>query len=510
MTVKRILKSILTVISLAILAAVMVSCGGELRYSDSTEKLQSAIDKIQKAEEITDKRPDIKCTYSYMVSSEVGNKIYEMGIKNVLIMSGRGSADFKANRYNYYHGTSANESETFNYSNGKIYAELYNTDYTSPMTEEKFGEFTSDTKYSVDTEIFDMSDFEEVAVGKDKESGYDVIAFRSDKKTIKDKVIDFLGLRETDYVYGVSDVSMEIFIDKTGEIVEKKLIFTAKYYPEYDSLNSVTYDGVFTYRLDSKENVTVSDPYISDDVQEIADINTVYGFLEKSYGVLSTFTTLDATYREYIKNSDVDKNEYILENWVNFTEAYRDGKYTYGSIDTQYIKTKDTDGTVSNGMFIDENGFHSRSTAEDYEEVSGGEKPYSDFEFVTMIANTLASGMPLEKEVEKLRVTESDNEYIYTYSFTNEVVISYGEYLMSAFTASGEINISLEGQAFSVEKNETVIRVRKSDGCIISHSLKYDVWFGGSIRLESEFDMTVNASGDEVKVLSVSDWNKNS
>ncbi len=493
-------KLIITTAAVMFASALLIACG-KGGYSDAEADLSHAAGIIAGADEITAAKPDIECTYSYMASSTVNNVEYNVGFRNILKMTGRGTADFAANRYNYYYGTSSPSADTYNYTGGRLYSEYYNTLFCSQMSEQEFLEYTDGTSYAVDRELFDPACFGSVAVKGDRDKP-DEIIYRDENGTINKKIVDFFGFAETDYVYGVRNIEMTVKFAEDGSVSEKQITFTADYSTVNNPSGKITYDGNFYFKVDKTSDVAVITP----DTKNATEISTpelVDNFSDRAYGVLSTFTTLDATYNRYVRNSDYTGKEYILDNTVHFTEAYRNEKYYYGSLDLQRLKTPQSDETVSNGIFIDESGYHTRSTGAD--DVDDDEPPFSDYEFIAMVFQTLSGERCIESDMTNLRVEETEDTIIYKYSFTEDAVRGYGEYLLASFTESGS-GISLDSQSYFCEKNESVITVRKSDGCIISHTVDYNAVFGGSLRLESKFEMTVNATGDDVKVLTVSDW----
>lgn len=485
------------------LTAALCACGSG--FSDSEEELNRAAGLIADADDITNAIPDIECTYSYLATGTVNEAEYSLGYRNILIMTGRGTEGFAAGRYNYYYGTSSTLTATYNYYGGRLYTEYCDTLFCSPMSEEEFLEYTDSASYALDREIFDPASFGSVSVKEDGDKPSEII-FKDENGTVSQMIAEFFGFDDTSYSYEIKDISMTVKFSETGAISEKLITFTAEYSDTGSPDKKIIYEGNFSFTVDSTSDVSVTAPD-TQNANEISSMELVDGFSDKAYGVLSTFTTLDATYDRYVRNSDYTGKEYILDNFVHFTEAYRDNTYYYGSIDSQRLKTPDFDETVSNGIFVDENGFHSRGT--DSEDVNNAEKPYSDLDFITMVFQTLSGERSLEGDMTNLRVTETENTIVYTYSFTDEAVRFYGEYLLASFTESGS-NVSLESQSYFCEKNESVITVRKSDGCIISHTVDYNTVFGGSLRLETKFEMTVNATGDDVTVLTLEDWESRS
>ena len=500
---KHSVKLIISAVLFMLVSAALIACGNSIGFSDSASDLTHASGVIAEADRLTDAKPDIECTYSYMASSTVNKVDYNLGFRNILKMTGRGTENFAANRYNYYYGTSSPLADTYNYTAGKLYSEYYNTRFCSPMSEGGFLNYTDGTSFAVDRGIFDPACFGSVSV-KGKKDKPEEIIYKDEGGTINKKIVDFFGFADTDYVYGVKNIVMTVRFSGDGSISEKEITFVADYSTVDNPNGKITYNGCFSYKVEKTSDVKVITPN-TEGASEISSPELVDDFADRAYGVLSTFTTLDATYKRYVKNSDYTGDEYILDNMVHFTEAYRDGKYSYGSLDTQRLKTPDADDTVSNGVFIDADGYHTRSTVADG--VNNGEKPYSDYEFIMMVFQTLSGERSLEDDMTSLRVQETEDTVIYTYSFTGDAVRAYGEYLLASFTGSGS-NISLGSQSYFCEKNESVITVRKSDGCIISHTVDYNTVFGGTLRLESKFEMTVNVTGDDVKVLTVNDWNK--
>ncbi len=497
---KKYFKAIL-VFSAMILALCFVGCGRNDGFDKYETDIASVKTEISTAKDKVFASDSLCATYSYMVTSKVNGQDYELGQKNVLNMEkAPESGAYDINRLNYYYGSQETYSKAYHYIGGKLHVSLYNTNYKSDMTEEQFLEYTDGTEYAVDRDFFDISGFSDIYVKT--EDGKKLVKLENEEGELSKKIADFLGFEVEDYTYSINDKVYTATFSEDGLLLEERLTFTAVYSLVNDPNRKVTYKGEFYFSAEHIGKTKVTPPTLNSYVNEVSDITKIDGFLTKSFGVLSTFTTLDAEYDRYVKVSD-QSSEYSSSDYVHFTEAYRDNKYIYGSLDKRFYRTPKKIETVKTGVFIDSDGYHYRSTSG--EPVDEKELPYPELDMLMMVVETLAGECPLDDDIISLVMTETDDEYIYTYSYTNDAAVAYGEYLLNYFSESGS-SASLKGATMVVESNKSVLKVRKSDGCAISHTVEFEAVYDGKISVECDFEMKVNATGDDVKVFTLNDW----
>ncbi len=439
--------------------------------------------------------------YSYMVNSEVNGEKYELGQRNIFKFNKDAEAGISdINRFNYYYGSNQTVSDTFYYTDGALYTEMYNTVYRVPMTEAEFLEYTDGTDYAVDRDFFNLKSFSEVSLFE--KDGNRSIKLKADDGTFSRRIADFLGFDIEEYTFSFDNMEYLATVNGNGCLIEEKITFEVEYSLVTDPSRVILYTGEFSCKAEQIGGVKLNQPVTENGVTEESDISLLDSFADKAFGVLSTFTTLDAEYDRYIKISD-DTTEYIIRNYVHFTEAYRDETYTYGSLDTRFYRTPDELNSVKNGIFIDSDGYHYRATDGDGNDFE--EKPYSDMEMLAMVFDTLSAERPPEEDICKPEI-QIDDEYItYTYTYTDEATRYYGEYLLEYFSEDGS-EVSLNGTKVQINESKSVIKVRRSDGCIVLHTVVYDAVFGEKINVQCEFKMNVNATGDDVNVMTLADW----
>ncbi len=503
------MKKYCRIFALAMLAMVMVSfwgCGdkNELEYknySGTTAELEA---KLVEGRAALFSENSISLTYSYMSSTTVGGTDYNIGTRNIIKINRGEGQDTAINRMNYYYGAEADSSESYYYSNGNIYTSQYGALYTAPITEDGFMSFTDSTKYAIDRDFFDVNDFEEIRISERSEENRVYYRLRADKGETMKKIVTYLGFDATEYTYSIKDIEYTATFTSAGLLLGEKMTFTAEYSDVQNPADAIVYEGEFTFTPNQIGNVSLYFPYTAEAV-EVEDMALIDRFSEKAFDVLESFTTLDAEYDRYVY-AEQDGAKYTLENHVHFTEAYRDGEYTYGSMDKQYYSTPYNTQSSENGMFIDGDGYHYRSTVADAD-ADSAELPYSELQMIYMVGDTLSAERPIDEDICDLKVTESDTEIVYTFAYTEDAVRYYGEYLLSTF-ANAESDISLTGATIAVTQNNCTVKVRKSDGCVISQVLRYNVKFNDEVTVVSKFDMKVNATGDSVEVFTLADWDK--
>ncbi len=499
---KKFLKIIITVLVFAYIIGVAVGCSGD-GYTDYNGTADDARNEVSSAKDKLFSEKNSHIIYSYMVNSNINGTEYDLGQRNILKFNKDAETGLcDVNRFNYYYGSESTNSDTFYYTDGALYVEMYNTVYRVPMTEAEFLEYTDKTTYAIDRKFFELSHFSEVY--QSESNGNKLIKFTGESGDLTKKIADFLGFDKEEYTFSFSGFEYIAEISPNGCLLEEKIIFDVEYSKVNDPSRKILYKGDFSCKAEQIGGVKLNQPVTTGGVKEETDIKLLDGFAEKAFGVLSTFTTLDAEYNRYIKIGD-DTTEHIVRNYVHFTEAYRDGKYTYGSLDKRFYRSPADMLNTQSGIFIDENGYHYRTT--DGEGTDLEELPYGEIEMIAMVCDTLGGERPPEEDICNLEIEVTDEYVIYTYSYTDEASRYYAEYLLGYFAEDGS-EVSLNGTKGEIKENKSVIKVRKSDGCVVSHTIVYDALYNEKISVRCEFEMKVNKTGNGVTVLTLADWDK--
>lgn len=510
---KIIKKTALIALCIVCFAVMMASCGktpGGKKYLSVTENVDEARAQVAVASEKQNELSDLSINYDFDLRCKAGEKLYTMGTENTVSVLGRGTDSESAYRINTFIGLDGVRSnESYWLKDGYIYSKQYQTNFKAGGDVSGFLEYTASATLSADESYFDTENFSKgnVYICKD---GTTEIAFSEAGDKIKNGIAVFIGLDKLSYVYDVRDVSLVISVDSSGQIYEKHLTFFVDYHAESAPENVLTYEGDFAFYLKTTDagEIEVLSPDLSLDWQELSDISFLASVTDGGYDVLGSFTGLDVTYEKYIRNSDLT-DEYYMQTNVRFTESYLDGQYRYGSIDSQTISTPNTVSRSAEGVFIDVNGYHERMydiiNKKHKDDIDKAENPYTVYEMMSMVATTVSGERLMADDICKVKVSEDDENIVFKYVYTSDAVVLYSEYLLSAFT-SNSASVDLSENSIYVNKSEGEITVRKSDGCLIKHTVDFSVLVEGVINLESKTSVTVNATGTDIDVLTLTDW----
>ncbi len=504
-------KRILAVISLTALVFTMFSCSGKTpsgkKYTDKSSNRENAVIAVTNADAKTDALSDISYTVFYSLKFRDGTGENLRGVKNTVSVKGNGSADVSSSITNTYYGNTAIINEVFAYKNGSAYCEMYGSGFSCAMPYTDFKSFIENQRYTADKSFFDTESFSKVT-SYTLSDGSREIVFKNASAELTTLIAKFIGLDGSDYVYSITDIIMTVNVGANGILTDKHITFKASYYDKDTPDKVVVYDGDFSHTVDKTSDVSVEMPAGHSNAQPISSVNLLTKFTS-GYTILSSFTDIDATYDRFIRNSDYTGAVYEMRDRVHFTEAYRNGKYLYGSIDDRYIIIEGERSDSAKGMFLDAYGtYHARNSEGDEE--NGVEPPYSDGEFAEMVYSTLSAELVSLDDITNLTVSEDSDTVTFKFAFKDSVLPSYAEYLLAAFSSDGSFGIDLDGVRYTVGKNESAITIRKQDGCIVSHTIDFAVLFGGTLSVECKFAMTVNATGSSVNVLELSDWGNHS
>ena len=493
-------KKILAVITLTALVFTMFSCAG-------SSDMNNAVSAVNTADQKTEALSDVAYTIFYSLKYRDLSGEHTNGVKNVISVSGNGSENVSSSITHTYYGTTAIVNEYYAYKDGSAYCEMYGSGFTSALSYADFNSFINDQRYTVDRTFFDTENFSKVSHRTYKD-GSQKIVFKKASAELNTLIAKFIGLKGSEYIYNVKDIVMTVNISANGVLTDKHVTFKASYYEENTPDKVVTYNGDFSYTVEKTADVSVEMPSGYAKAQNVSSLRLLTKFTS-GYTILSSFTDIDATYDRYIRNSDYTGDVYELRDRVHFTEAYKGGSYLYGSIDERYILIDNEKTTSSKGMFLDAEGkYHARNS--DGDEENGVNPPYSNDEFAEMVYATISAELVALDDITGLTISEAADTITFKYAFNANTIPSYAEYLLAAFSGGGEFGIELDGVRYNTVKNECAVTIRKSDGCIISHTVDFGVVFGGTLSVETKFAMTVNATGSGVEVLSLSDWGNHS
>lgn len=495
-------------------ALIMSSCAktpGGKKYSSVTEDIQAAKDAVSAGQEKQKEFTDLSVNYDFELRCQVGDKLYTMGTENTVSYLGRGTENEGAYRLNTVSRVDGiKENERFWLKDGYIYSKQYQTNFKAKGDVTAFLEYTASAQLSADEEYFNTESFSHGALYSCKDGTKEAV-FTEANDAIKEGVAIFIGLDKLSYIYEVREVTLIVSIDESGHIYEKHLTFSVDYYSEQSPENVLTYEGDFAFFLKSSVagEIEVLFPDLSLEWQELSNIKYLSSVTDGGYDVLGSFTGLDVTYEKYIKNSDLT-DEYYMQTNVHFTELYQNEKYKYGSIDSQTVSTPSTVSKTSEGVFIDTNGYHERMydviNKKHKEDVDKAENPYTVYDMMSMVATTVSGERLLAEDIRNLKVSEDEEKIVFRYLYTSDAMVLYCEYLLSAFTGNSA-SANLSANSIYVNKGEGEITIRKSDGCLLGHTVDVSVLVEGAIKLESRTKITVNSTGLDIDVLNLTDWN---
>jgi len=517
--IKKILKRTVCAVLAVITMLSFVSCVNQndnwYVSKDKDTDHQGASKLIADAQALTDAISDIQYTYAFFIEMNAPNGDYfRLGTENLFAFTSRGSAEAMGYRKNTYTSLKNDTllenqvSEEHFLDNGYIYTERFGKKYRSPMNDSEFVSYTEYSTISVNKSYLSESNFTDVTVynlfGSKKE-----IIFEGPNDYIKNGIIAFTGLDDTEYTYSVDNVRLTVLIGENGSLAEKHLTFTVEYYAASNPSATLTYEGDFAYTVDSTENVTVparNKSVIYSDIQNIALLSCI---TLKGYETLFSQSAIDAHYSKYIKVSDSSK-EYVFDADAHITTALKDGQLYYGSVDTEYF-SKDSKNHNTTGIFQTPSGYsyryydHATNTRSD--DINHTEAKYSKEQLYELISATLSTEQIFEDEISSVKIlSETATDITYKVNFNLTSTKIYAAYLLDAFSDS-QNNSNLNNQSLTVDKFNIEITVRKSDGCIIKQLMDFKANIigvanlSGLITVEGLFTMTVNSTDASLTVL---------
>ena len=489
-------------------SSMLASCGKDelgKRYSSKTEGKDAAVALVADGKAASDAISDIEYEIALMIHSEYGDKVYDLGVKNVYYATDRNTEDTEVYCTKTYYGTEGNEIAAYYRHDGYLYSDFCNTLIRSPMTEAEFYDYVDDTALTASVAYFKPSNFSSGCV-YGYSDGTESAFFFGCSAELTDAIAGFLGLSGGSYVYEFSDVMLHFEVNAEGEIRFGELSLSVEYHESISTTNVVSYDGSFTCDiLNVGDQVSVRVPQAGVEYQTVSDFEKLR-LITKGYETLTTITSISADYYRKVTNEDISGNIYKLESQATFTQKYKDDVYTYGSIDVEKGSTpKGGDTLTSVGLFVTPDGKYHYKDLENNDKTEENEASVK--EWLATFSATLTEEMFYESDISNLTVSETEDIITFTYEYSRDVLESYATYLLDAF-ANEQGNISIGGQIVNPIKNKGVIKVRLSDGCLIYHSVEFQAMIGYSIQVSGEYVLDIKATGDSVDVLDLSDWEK--
>ena len=522
MILRAVLCLLLTLSMLLPLSACTTVSGNGYVGKEELDGLGNAPELIKNAQDKTDTYKDIRYVYDFALGLDAPNgDSYRLGTENTLSVTGRGTESCAAHRKNVYTSVSANNSEPivseeeFFLRDGNAYVQRFGKRYRSKMTLEGFLDYTEYSQKSVNTEYLSELNFSDATVyrlfGKKTE-----IVMKGASDYLIEGIVAFTGLNDTKYLYDVTDVALSVLIDENGYLTEKHLTFNVTYYDQSAPTARLTYNGDFSYTVEATEGVEVADRDRSKMYEDAPYLSLFTYVTGKGYDTLLTIGDLDATYEKYIKVSESSTKEYIFSAKAHITSSLKNGVPDYASIDTEYASTE-TKKHVTKGIFQNADGYsyrqydHVTDTASP--DVNTAEKKYTDQQIASLISNTLRSEQLFEEEISGISVSAADGTSVtFKVSFNNQAAKVYASYLVDAFSTSSQNTADLNGQALDLKKCDVYVKIRISDGCILSQIIDYEADIVGTgningyLNVVGLFKLTVNST-ENVSLLTHEDYN---
>ena len=516
-----------TAISAILILALLMPLTSCMNSSDhwyvSKEKnvdMTGASQIIAEAQEVTNAFPDIQYTYAFYIEMDTPNgEHYKLGTENNFAFTGRNTENamgYRKNTYTSLRGnslTAAQTSEEHFLADGSIYTERFGKKYRSKMSDTEFVSYTEYSEISVNTAYLNENNFSDVTVYNLFQSKKELI-FRGANDYIKNGIIAFTGLDETEYTYSVDNIALSVIIGEDGSLSEKYLTFTVDYYEASNPSAYLTYVGDFAYTVDATENITVPDRDRSVSYAEISDITLLSSITSDGYKRLLEIGSLDATYSKYIKVTDRVK-EYIFDANAHITAAFVDGKLSYGSVDTEYF-SKESKTHNTTGIFQNADGYHYRyydhAAGTRSNDIDQNETKYTDEQLYELISATLSTEQIFEDEIASVSIlSETDSIITFKMKFNNISAKLYAAYLVDNFSEA-QNSADLNDQALSIEKCDIEITVRKSDGCIMRQLIDFKAQIAGVgnlsglIEVEGRFEMNVLSTDASLSVITPTEF----
>lgn len=515
--IKSSLKRMLSVLLLLAITLTVISCStpSGRHYTSSDEGIKKATEKISKAEKKTSELANGIFDYSFFVSLKVGDKTLKMGTQNVLTFTDRGTENARIHRNNSFTSSQggialSTINEDHYYVGGVLHTTCYGANFKSGATEKEFWDYTEKSDISVNKDYLSTENFEKAEIFNCTSGETEIVCTKPNDK-IKSGIYAFIGFTEdSGYVYNAKDVQLSALIDEDGRLMQQKLTFKVDYHPQYYPDQTMTYNGSFAFTV----KTTGAEPAIPPTgvtYTGISDIKLLSAVTTDGYEKLSSFTSLDATYDEYIRVFDLTGEEMVYDVNVRFTEKLVGDKLYYGSIDSRSITAKSSKLNTATGIFNDDVGFHKRSYNKDTKKLTSedkGKPTDSNEAMMSMVANTFSSHMLLASDIDNFRVYSDGSEQITFYMrLSSEAAKYYAVALMSVFAESSGDNINPDSiPSIYYTTNDVYVTIRKSDGCIIGHEVDFTAVIASSVTVYGNYKMTVSKTDDSVTVLTTQDW----
>jgi hypothetical protein len=127
---------------------------------------------------------------------------------------------------------------------------------------------------------------------------------------------------------------------------------------------------------------------------------------------------------------------------------------------------------------------------------------------IATVANTFSTHMLLESDISNLRIhSDSETEITFNLRLSSDAAKFYTVSLMSVFAEnSGDAVDPNQLPAIAFHENDVYVTVRKSDGCIIRHSVNFKAVIGSSIEVRTQYSMVVNSTDPSLKLLTLTDF----
>ena len=511
------LKKLLSALLLFSLLLTVVSCTtpGGRHYTSSEKNKEKAASLILKADAETEKLTNGTFDYSFFVTLDTGETKLKMGTQNVISFTDRGTENARIHRKNTFTSTNGGialntMTEDHYYVGGVLHTSRFGSKFKSVTTEQGFLDYTETSEIAVNTEYLNVTNFESAEIFNC--GGVTEIYCEKANDKLKSGIYAFIGFTEdSGYVYTARDISLTVVIGEDGTVSEKRLLFKVDYHPEYYASQKLTYNGEFSFTAKSTKDVKVETPSTGSSYAMISDIKLLNSLTTEGYKVLSSLTSLDATYDEYIKVADLSGQTLIYDIDARFTEKLIGDKLYYGSIDNKNIRGRSSSLNTSPGIFNDDAGYHVRTYDKDKKETEVTDKAKPDEtneNMMATVANTFSSHMLLESDISNLRIhSDSETEITFYLRLSSDAAKYYTVSLMSVFAENvGDAVDPDQLPSISYRENDVYVTVRKSDGCILRHSVKFKAVIGSSIDVQSEYSMVVNSTDASVNVLTLTDF----
>ncbi len=487
----------------------------ELSLSQAANKTSAAMKKNEALK-------NLQYAYAFFVEYENKDSLYRFGTENIIAVTGNGTESAKAHRINtatkVKNGTQQNtESESFYFSDGKIYTKRFNTNYWSEMDSSDFIPYTEYSDMSVDKNFLSEIFFKKAKLYSCL-NGTTEIAYTGANDSIKEGIISFIGLNQTNFEYTISDVVLTAVIAENGMLAEKHLNFTVEFYQKDDKDNVVTYNGDFSYTLDKTSNISVKERNKADGYQQISNIQLLSSITETGYTLLLSKPGLDVSYEKDITVSDSEGNSYFYKGQAQITAAMVGDTLYYSSIDTEKYK-KDSLTYNTAGIFINENGYTEKIYDYQKNETTSSREneahDYTNKELTNIIMGAIAGERLYEGEIRSVDDTPIEDADTVTYlvDLTPSAKKYFCSYLLDTFSENGDSSTDISSLIFGLDKCNVTITVRKSDGCIIYQLIDYKATISGSVGMSGEItvtgrcEMKVNSTDGNLTLLTPDNYN---